>query len=219
MILLASSQEIVVSWRQILAPCFEIYPQDLHDLQPLELCLKKHAFDVLMVDLALLGEQGLDKIFVLKSLAPALHIIVMTQTPDSHEEIAALLFGARAYCGFNTPASVLLEVVNTVLKNELWVDRTFVSRLLSELKAHTLIKHQDAQKLMQGMSSLTKREREIASHIACGETNREIALQLQISERTVKAHLSIIFKKLNIHDRLKLALYVNHYQQLAAFWR
>jgi DNA-binding NarL/FixJ family response regulator len=54
--------------------------------------------------------------------------------------------------------------------------------------------------------------------IATGASNRRIAEKLNISERTVKAHLGGIFKKIGINDRLQLALYMNKYHQLSSLW-
>ncbi|HRE31701.1 MAG TPA: helix-turn-helix transcriptional regulator, partial [Candidatus Berkiella sp.] len=112
----------------------------------------------------------------------------------------------------------LPKVINTVMANELWVDRKFVTRLLLEIEDITHAKHQEAKHLDKGVAAMTPRECEIAGLVATGASNRKIAEQLSISERTVKAHLGVIFRKIGITDRLQLALYMNRYQQITSIW-
>ncbi|MGD9592356.1 MAG: DNA-binding response regulator [Candidatus Berkiella sp.] len=219
MILIACADvERAVIWHQALAPFYDIYEVDVHDRRTLDLCLKKVNLDVLIVDLAMLGESGINEVSSLKEIQPDLHIVVMTKSPNQREEISAVLFGAKAYCSFELNLELLPKVVKTVLMNELWVDRKFVSRLLSEIEDITQVKHAEAQRLDKGVAAMTPREGEIAALVATGSSNRRIAEQLNISERTVKAHLGVIFRKIGITDRLQLALYMNRHQQLSAIW-
>lgn len=219
MILIASLDvEKAQAWHQVLKPLYEVYELDIHDRRTLELTLKKVNFEALIVDLALLSDSGINEISELKELQPDLHIIVMTKTPDQREEISAILFGAKAYCGFDLKLDLFPKVIKTVLANELWVDRKFVSRLLTEIEDITQVKHAEAKRLDKGISTMTPRETEIASLVATGASNRRIAEQLNISERTVKAHLGVIFRKIGISDRLQLALYMNRHQQLSSIW-
>jgi len=219
MILIAASDDTMTKqWREALMPCFSVYEVDIHDRRSLELCLKKGNIDVLVIDLAMLGKTGANEISVLKEIQPQLNIIAMVKHHNQREEITAVLFGAKAYCSFDMDMALLPKVVKTVQANELWVDRKFVSRLLSEIEVITQVKHSEAHRLNKGVSTMTPRETEIACYIAKGASNRKIAEQLNISERTVKAHLGVIFKKIGINDRLQLALYMNRHQQIAALW-
>lgn len=219
MILIASpDKEITFAWHQCLSEHYKLYDLDIHDYRTLELCLKKVNFELIIVDLAILGDSGIHEIATIYELQPNAHIVVMTQTPNQREEILAILFGAKAYCSTQMPAELFLKMIKTVLSNELWVDRKFVSRLLLEIEDITKVKHAEANRLSKGVSLMTPREVEIAQWIAQGYSNRKIALQLGISERTVKAHLGVIFRKVGISDRLQLALYMNRHQQLASIW-
>lgn len=219
MILVASKDEALAkSWRDVLSPDYEIYHLDIHNQHALEHCLKKVSLDALIVDLDLLSEGGVHEISAIKALQPQLHVIVMAKNPDQREEISAILFGAKAYCSCDQPLDLLPKVVKTVLSNELWVDRKFVSRLLLEIEDIAQAKHAEAQRLDKGVALMTPRETQIASFVAAGASNRKIAESLNISERTVKAHLGVIFRKIGIKDRLQLALYMNRYQQLGSVW-
>jgi DNA-binding NarL/FixJ family response regulator len=219
MILIAAEEpEIAAKWRNVLSPLFDVYEVDVHDRRSLELCLKKVTIEVLVIDLGLLGESGINEVSALREIQPNLHIVVMTKVPNQREEISAVLFGAKAYCSFDINLELLPKVIKTVCMNELWVDRKFVTRLLIEIEDITQVKHAEAKRLDKGVAAMTPRESEIASLVATGASNRRIAEQLNISERTVKAHLGVIFRKIGITDRLQLALYMNRHQQLSAIW-
>jgi len=219
MILIATADSTLFThWCSVLQPSFSIYEKNIRDHAALTLCLKKTPFDALMVDLALLGEQGINEISALSEIQPNLQIIVMTSAFDDREEISAILFGAKAYCPCTIDSVLLPKILNTVLANELWVDRKFVNRLLAEIEEITHAKHTEMQRLDKGIATMTKRETEIAQLVATGASNRRIAELLNITERTVKAHLGVIFRKIGIVDRLQLALFMNRHQQLASIW-
>jgi len=219
MILIASlDTDQAQIWHEILKPHFAVYEVDVHDRRALELILKKVSFEAIIVDLALLDDSGISEISELKELQPDIRIIIMTKFPSQREEISAILFGAKAYCSFDMKLDLFPKVVRTVLDNEIWVDRKFVSRLLAEIEDITHVKHAEAKRLDKGIAAMTPRESEIASLVATGASNRRIAEQLNISERTVKAHLGVIFRKVGITDRLQLALYMNRHQQLSSIW-
>lgn len=220
MILIAALDSVKArEWHALLSPLHKLYELDIHDFRALELCLKKVKFDLIVLDLDILGQSGVHEISTLKELQPQAHFVIMTKDPQSREEISAILFGAKAYCSFDMSPDIFVKMINCVLANELWVDRKFVSRLLAELEDITKVKHAEAKRLNKGVSSMTPRENEIAQLVATGASNRRIADLLGISERTVKAHLGVIFRKIGITDRLQLALYMNRHQQLSSIWR
>lgn len=101
-----------------------------------------------------------------------------------------------------------------VQKGEVWVGRKVISHLLDTLVALT---EQERNRLLPrsepALDVLTPREREIVGQIGNGASNKEIAHTLKVSEKTVKAHLTSVFRKLGVSDRLHLALYVNGYKQ------
>jgi DNA-binding NarL/FixJ family response regulator len=99
-------------------------------------------------------------------------------------------------------------IVDAVLRGELWIRRTLTPRLLDELGARLREESEGRREAVARLQALTRREREIADLVGNGESNKEIARRLDITERTVKAHLTEIFRKLRIADRLKLALVI-----------
>ena len=112
----------------------------------------------------------------------------------------------RGYCRDNIDPQLLKRVIVAVQVGELWIRRSLVPRLLDELGVQFSSTVDDKRAVTGRLAYLTVREREIAALVGSGGTNKQIAKQLDISERTVKAHLTEIFRKLGIADRLKLAL-------------
>src|SRR5439155_25689548 len=94
---------------------------------------------------------------------------------------------------------------------ELWASRALIARLVAELSARHRLREPalghgaGAERL----TALTEREREIALLVGGGAANKEIAAHLGVTERTVKAHLTAIFRKIGVNDRLRLALLLN----------
>lgn len=219
MILIASPQPgLARACRQVLSPFYSLYDRDVSDLNSLFICLKKTSVDVLIIDFALLGAHEMTEIQTLIELSPKSHVIIFTDQFKEREQLTAILFGAKAYCDTKKDIPLLPKIVKTVLTNELWVDRKFLTRLLAEIEDITSLKRRESVSIEEGLSKMTPREKEIAKWVGQGASNRKISEVLDISESTVKAHLGVIFRKLGIHDRLQLAIYMNRHQQMSAIW-
>tara|TARA_R110001583_G_scaffold132142_1_gene284018 strand:- start:770 stop:1390 length:621 start_codon:yes stop_codon:yes gene_type:complete len=129
--------------------------------------------------------------------------VVISGAPDQAEGLQALESGARGYChAYATPA-MLREVAVVVLHGGLWVGPELMARAIRATSAGGIATDLSSEHALAG---LTEREREVALAVARGLTNKEVAAALAITERTVKAHLSAIFEKLAVRDRMQLAL-------------
>jgi two-component system, NarL family, nitrate/nitrite response regulator NarL len=165
---------------------------------------------ILLLDLALPELRAPGGFTEIQTLSPSTKIILLTKTPTDKEGTAMLEAGARGYCSTEMDAVLLTKAVKMVQKGEVWVGRKVISHLLDILVALTeqhrnrSLPHADPS-----FEVLTPREKEIVQQIGGGSSNKEIAHQLNVSEKTVKAHLTSIFRKLGVSDRLHLALYVN----------
>ena len=165
---------------------------------------------ILLLDLALPDLGGPGGFAEIQALSPSTKIILLTKAPTDKEGTAMLEAGARGYCSTEMDAVLLTKAVKMVQKGEVWIGRKVISHLLDILVA--LTEQQRNRSLPHGDPSfevLTPREKEIVQQIGGGSSNKEIAHQLNVSEKTVKAHLTSIFRKLGVSDRLHLALYVN----------
>lgn len=220
MLLIATNDiDQATSWIEILSEEYKLYQPFARDRRTLEILLKKVPIEIVLLDYDLLDETGINDISVIQSFQPSCKIILFSKSPSSSEEISAILFGAKAFCSKKLTPELLKKIIAKINEGELWVDRKFVTRLLKEISDITEIRHKEAVNLGSGIELLTPREKEIANLVATGAPNRRIANNLNISERTVKAHLGVIFRKLGITDRLQLALYMTKHKQLSGIWR
>jgi two-component system, NarL family, nitrate/nitrite response regulator NarL len=170
---------------------------------------------VLLLDLALPGLGGVEGVPAIQRLSPLTSIMLLTSTPNDREGLAALKGGARGYTSSEMDPTLLKKAVGVVLKGEIWVARNVYAPLLEELTSLTERRHKEfPPNLDTRLDRLTPREREIAQLIGGGASNKEIAGRLNITEATVKAHLTAIFRKLGLSDRLGLALFVTEYNRV-----
>lgn len=137
-------------------------------------------------------------------------------TPEA--ELAALATGAVACCSPVMPEAECRRILDVVSKKGVWLSSAGIPALVERLKdlssrssvSSSADDHGPAvTRRTERLKSLTKRELEIARLVATGENNKNVARKLDISERTVKAHLTSIFEKLQIRDRLQLVVYLS----------
>lgn len=130
-------------------------------------------------------------------------VIVLSSLPTEREALASILSGARGYCHASASPSQLVNVVLAVRSGGVWVPPGLLQRLVRS----ALIENIDSSDVQDiRVEALTAREQDVARAVAQGASNKEIALSLNITERTVKAHLTSIFEKLDVRDRVQLAL-------------
>ena len=133
-------------------------------------------------------------------------IVVLANAPVQAEALHALSLGVVGYCHAYSAPEVLKEIKTVISHGGLWLGNELLKRLI-EVSAK-LVGNQPKQ-VEALLSQLTKRQKEVAVEAAKGLSNKEIARILNISERTVKAHLAATFECLKVKDRLQLALMLN----------
>lgn len=185
------------------------------DVLALEARAGAAATGVVVLDAALLQPPIDRQVADVVAVAGAARVIVLTAVFQEDEEIALLKAGAKGCCRRGIDPESLARVINVTQSGGVWVTRSLLPRLVTELRRYAggqavaatapppAVKHPDSK-----LTSLSTREREIVHLIAAGASNKEVAAKLDISERTVKGHLSNVFQKLGVTDRLKLVLLV-----------
>lgn len=138
--------------------------------------------------------------------SPALKIIVLSNEPSQQDAFQAMSAGASGYCHAYSAADVLHEVRSVVVHGGIWLGRELLQQLI---KVSSGLVTNQSEQVAAALSKLTQRERDVAVEAAKGLSNKEIARLLNITERTVKAHISACFERLAIKDRLQLALILN----------
>jgi DNA-binding NarL/FixJ family response regulator len=201
MIILASSDSAIVNrWRTAVAGALVVGRR-----AQLEEALAAERPSLLLLDLTLDGLGGASSVAELIGRLPATRVVVMSRAPDEDEGIAMLRVGARGYCNVYIDPRLLEKVITAVHAGEVWAGRRLVDRLVQLIASSA---PPAAASEPEGFGALTSREREVALLVGEGVSNKIIAQRLDITERTVKAHLNAVFGKLGVPGRLQLALLV-----------
>lgn len=135
-------------------------------------------------------------------------IVAISDLPDEEQGMLALREGVSGYCNAQAAPEILIQVANTVTSGGVWIGQWLMGRLLSGITRATAGKFSQPE-IPAWTLALTGREIEVARAVASGMGNKEIANQINITERTVKAHIGSVFKKLTLRDRMHLTLLVN----------
>jgi DNA-binding NarL/FixJ family response regulator len=160
--------------------------------------------DIILLDVDLGGENGLDFIPELLAACPC-RVIVLTGVRDPEVHYRAVKLGAMGLVQKERAVDVLIDAIQRVHAGEAWLDPSLTARVLSEVSTTGKNKKNDPEETK--IASLTDREREVLTLISEGLKNKEIADRLFISEWTVRHHITSIFSKLEVSDRVELILY------------
>lgn len=171
--------------------------------EALEIIAREPA-DLIILDLELGGYSALSFIPQLREAATRARILVLTGIRDSETHQQAAQLGAMGVVLKEDAADRLLKAIEKVYQGEAWLDRLTVGNLLWHMSSHDK-ESLDPQK--KKISTLTERERQVIVLISEGLKNKQIAERLFISPTTVTHHLSSIYSKLGVSDRLELVVY------------
>lgn len=164
--------------------------------------------DILLLDLAMPNLPGLEALAELARGAAPVRTIMLTAAIERTQIVEALQLGARGIVLKDSATQLLMKAVRSVMAGQYWLGRESVSDLVAALRD---LMPRGGEGVTQKRFGLTPRELEVVSVIVAGYTNKDIAQKFAISEQTVKHHLTNIFDKLGVSNRLELALYaVNH---------
>jgi DNA-binding NarL/FixJ family response regulator len=161
--------------------------------------------DIILLDLDLGGESGLDLIPELTDGGSHSKVIVLTGMRDPEMHHQAVKLGAMGVVQKEKAIDVLISAIERVSAGEAWLDPSLMARVLSEVS--TAGKNKKVDPEAAKIAALSDREREVLLLISEGLKNKEIAERLFISEWTVRHHITSIFNKLDVSDRVDLILY------------
>ncbi|MDQ2087643.1 response regulator transcription factor [Herbivorax sp. ANBcel31] len=158
--------------------------------------------DVILMDINMPGMNGLQAIKEIKDEKISSRVIVLTIHEDREYLFKTLHMGAEGYVLKDADPNVLIEAIRSVNNGQSYIQANMTKELVKEFTRVTLNENRKGEE-----NNLTSREREVLELIAEGMINKEIATKLYISEKTVKNHVSNIFKKLKVSDRTQAAIY------------
>lgn len=161
--------------------------------------LEKVKPQVLLLDINMPGKNGIEVLKEIKDRKLDVKVLILTVHNEVEYLLKAVDIGVDGYILKDSESSELKKAINVVLSGESYIQ----PKLIPFLNQRLMARDQDKDKI----DSLTKRELEVLSEVANGMFNKEIAISLNISERTVKNHISNIFKKIDVSDRTQAAVF------------
>ncbi len=162
--------------------------------------------DAALIDTSSPGDPGLSNIAAWSARHIGTRLIVACQAPDDGANIALLKAGASALCQVDAEPAILRRMLEAVMRDELWVPHAITAWLLKEVRDFS--NGPPPSRAHPALTQLTLREHEIARLVARGASNKHIARLLNITERTVKFHITQIYRRAGINDRVRLALLI-----------
>lgn len=161
--------------------------------------LEKIEPDILLLDINMPDMNGIEVLKELKRKEKLIKVLMLTVHNEVEYLIKAIDIGANGYILKDSGSIELKQAINVIMTDGSYIQPS----LLPALNSRLINRDVDKEKL----ESLTKREIEILTQVAGGMFNKEIANNLDISERTVKNHISNIFKKIDVSDRTQAAVF------------
>jgi DNA-binding NarL/FixJ family response regulator len=151
--------------------------------------------DVVLMDLSMPGMDGIEVTRRLGETVPGVQVVVLTSFLDRDRVVDALAAGAIGYVLKDADPADLRRAIHAAARGESPIDPRAARTMLS------------AQRAAGPLETLTEREREVLSLVAEGLPNKQIARRLEISEKTVKAHLTSAFRTIGVDDRMQAGLW------------
>ncbi|MBI4443105.1 MAG: response regulator transcription factor [Acidobacteria bacterium] len=164
--------------------------------------LSKNIPDVLLLE-TLLPEHGtVELLREMPVLSPGAKTVTTADTETGEEVIEAMRLGARGFLAKDAPSELFFKCIRKVHGGEIWLNSRLTEAVMTALGT------QGETPSEQAKTGLSPREMDVIQLVVQGYKNKDIAEKLFISEKTVKNHLSAVFNKLGVSDRLEMTLYV-----------
>jgi len=161
---------------------------------------------VMLLDVSMPGG-GVQAVREIARSFPVVKVVMLTVSEHEDDVTASLRAGARGYILKGVAARELISILRSVAAGDVYVTPSLAATLLFELSGATAT---SARSPLSPLDELTERERQILERVAAGDSNKEIASALQLSEKTVKHHMTNILQKLQVRNRVEAALMAKH---------
>lgn len=186
---------------------FAVVGEAADGVQAIDLA-RKLSPQIVLLDLGLPDRPGLEVLGELTGMNSGMRTIILTVTIDKTTIVQAIKLGARGIVLKEAASELLIECINTVLKGRYWVGHEILSDVV-QLLQHFLPQRSKPNRPNFGLSP---RELEVVAAITAGYSNKEIAQKLSLSEQTVKHHVTNIFDKVGVSNRMELVLFAVSHQ-------
>jgi len=166
----------------------------------LEFVNQNDDLDLILLDLNMPGMSGLQGLLTLRNEYPTIPVVIISAERDKQTILQTLSYGAVGFIAKSSPKASIVEALQSVFDGNVYLPAD-IMRLPKEVKTKN-----EFVISSEKMTSLTRRELMVLNNLVLGESNKQIAFNLHISEATVKTHVSSILKKLGATNRVKVVL-------------
>ncbi|GGE78469.1 glycerol metabolism activator [Streptosporangium jomthongense] len=160
--------------------------------------------DLILLDLNMPGMHGLNGLITLRNEAPTIPVVIVSAEEEKQVVLQAITYGAVGFITKSSPRAQMTEAIQQILNGNVYLPSDII-RTGKESAGRR--RHNDDNPISpELLNSLTRRQLLVLERMSKGESNKQIAYNLNIAETTVKAHVSAILRKLNVHNRVQAIL-------------
>ena len=169
----------------------------------LAITLENDDLDLVLLDLNLPGMHGLNGLINLRNEAPTIPVVIVSAEQDKQIVLQAITYGACGFITKSSPRAQMTDAIEQILNGNVYLP----SDIIRSQKASTRRAQHNEQSIPpELLQALTRKQLLVLERMTKGESNKQIAYNLDIAETTVKAHVSAILRKLNVHNRVQAIL-------------
>ncbi|MCL6417213.1 response regulator transcription factor [Aestuariirhabdus sp. Z084] len=167
--------------------------------------------DLILLDLNMPGMQGLNGLVRLSNESPTIPVVIISAEEEKSVVLQAMTCGAVGFIVKSLSRDEILSALDLVLAGQVYLPSDVIRSSASGSRHQNRSSgHHDSQVDLSMLSSLTRRQLLVLEQLATGDSNKQIAYNLSITEATVKVHVSAILRKLQVTNRLQAVLYASH---------
>lgn len=182
--------------------CETLETEDLESA--LEIAQKEDDLDLILLDLNMPGMNGLNGLITLRNDLPTVPVVIVSAEEDKQIVLQAITYGAVGFITKSSPRDQMTEALKQILAGNVYLPSDIIRS--SQPDNRRTQRKDDNQIPPELLSSLTRRQLLVLERMSKGESNKQIAYNLNIAETTVKAHVSAILRKLGVHNRIQAVL-------------
>ncbi|MDE3738696.1 MULTISPECIES: response regulator transcription factor [Pseudomonas] len=158
--------------------------------------------DLILLDLNMPGMHGLNGLINLRNEAPTVPVVIVSAEQDKQVVLQAITYGAVGFITKSSPRAQMTDAIEQILNGNVYLPSDIIRTQKTSPRRH----HEDAGIPPELLQALTRKQLLVLERMTKGESNKQIAYNLDIAETTVKAHVSAILRKLNVHNRVQAIL-------------
>jgi DNA-binding NarL/FixJ family response regulator len=170
----------------------------------LDITRENDDLDLILLDLNMPGMHGLNGLITLRNEAPTIPVVIVSAEEDKQVVLQAITYGAVGFITKSSPRQKMTDAIQQILNGNVYLPSDIIRT--GKESSHRRSRREDNPISPELLNSLTRRQLLVLERMSKGESNKQVAYNLNIAETTVKAHVSAILRKLGVHNRVQAIL-------------